>query len=159
MTENPAALCLKGQERRGVFVSVMAAVMAVGALALMAAALVRRAALQLLQNLPQLAHGHIIYLLGGISGAPVSVPVLGTASGRAGYTPAVQTVVANTVSICIHIIAAAAGKAIVANTVAVGVDIIAAAAGNTIVANAVAVGINIAAAGGRIRRSAERNTL
>lgn len=64
MTENPAALCLKGQERRGVFVSVMAAVMAVGALALMAAALVRRAALQLLQNLPQLAHGHIIYLLG-----------------------------------------------------------------------------------------------
>ena len=29
MTENPAALCLKGQERRGVFVSVMAAVMAV----------------------------------------------------------------------------------------------------------------------------------
>ena len=93
------------------------------------------------------------------AGAPVSVPVLGTASGRAGCTPAVQTVVANTVSICIHIIAAAAGKAIVANTVAVGVDIIAAAAGNTIVANAVAVGINIAATGGRIRRSAERNTL
>lgn len=73
------------------------------------------------------------------AGAPVSVPILGTASGRAGCTPAVQTVVANTVSICIHIIAAAAG--------------------NTIVANAVAVGINVAAAGGKIRRSAERNTL